>query len=908
MTAATAVALWRAPFGTADPIAARFDPRTTLAEMVAAMRFLPPDFARRGDIVVGGHVVDRARWRSVRLKPGARATFHRAPGGGGGSGDSRKRGILGLVIAVATVLTAGLVATAGIPALGVAAGSTAARVIAGGITLIGSLAAQAISAPPTARTPDREDAKGPASVSGNVLRPGGFLPRVVGTRRIFPPLAAQPLVHRIDDDEIAEAVFALEGPHRLEDIRIGDTPIEEAEGVEIETREGWPSDRPLDTVERIAHTESLNLEIAGHKVQEDDGFRLENQSDPNASRPEWRRVASRGEADEIHLHLLMPEGLFEPSLPDRVLELPIRLRMRAAGASGDWIDLPEIHLQSGNARSLRPTVAIKWADPPVDGGAIPRSQGFTAAYKHVPAQAAPEAGGWTAHPMFSSGSGGDGLYFGGQVASGVRRVALSENVAAFHIDENVAPRGAYEIESKRGAVFASSLFTKSDYRYSGSVRDFFSYTIEAGVAKIVGDRHKQSDRLYLARAISLIHRHPIRPDADGEGRAGSGLALIAVKAKNRELSRLSVLASGYVRDWDGSGWNAWTTTSLPAPHFHDVLRGKHGGEPLPADLLDNRALIDWRAANIAGNHRCDLIAEGAPMPELLTKIAGCGYARPAQSEVWGVIRDYDRSGEDPTQIFSAANSSGLSMARAFARLPDALRCAFRDGSEDDRDRQVLVWREGREGAAAPKIEDVRYQGLKVEADVIRRARHDLRQAEKRAAVFTWQAPAEAIRCRRGDLVGINHDSIDKRHGSARVDDIEVEDGRIVAAIADAELELWNEPDFFATADLLAAADFFAVGRKSSIEIRRSDGLFSGHDIAGPTGTRRRIELAEPPAAETGDDGGLPIRRGNLLIAGETAKVKKRLIVAGVEFDRNLIATISAVAEAPEIFATTQGER
>ena len=246
----------------------------------------------------------------MRLKPGVKATFHHAPGGGGGSGEARKRGIIGLIIAVATVLTAGAVAAGGIAALGIGGGTFGARVIAGGITLIGSLAAQAISAPPAARTPDREDARGPASVAGNVLRPGGSIPRVIGTRRIFPPLAAQPTVVRIDGDEIAEAVFALEGPHRLEDIRIGDAPVGAVEDVEIETREGRATDAPLGSVARIAHTETPNIEIAGHRVQTDNGEALNDQriTYSNLSLPDWHRVASRGAADEILLHLLMAGG------------------------------------------------------------------------------------------------------------------------------------------------------------------------------------------------------------------------------------------------------------------------------------------------------------------------------------------------------------------------------------------------------------------------------------------------------------------------------------------------------------------------------------------------------------------------------------------------------------------------
>ncbi len=889
MTAVGAV--WRAPFGVGAPVTQTFDPRATLADMVAAMKFLPPDFPRRGDIVVGGHAVDRARWRSVRLKPGVRATFHHAPGGGGGSGEARKRGVIGLVIAIATVLTAGAVAAGGIPALGIAAGSTAAKVAAGGVSLIGSLAAQAISAPP-ARTPQhRDESPGPASISGNVLRPGGFLPRVIGTRRIFPPLAAQPLTMRDGDDEIVEAVFALAGPHNLEDIRVGDTPVDGIDDIEIETRIGWPGDGPLTSVRRIAHTAAPGAEIKGHEVTPDDGNVLADQTAPANSAPDWRRFATRGAPDQILLHLLLPEGLVEPSLPDRILEMPIRLRMRPIGASS-WINLPELHLQSVNSRSLRPTVIITRSATAMPRP--PQNQGWTAAFINVGSR-------WRAHTMFRQGFSGSDSYHHGSYTDAqtdVTRVSLTEHEATISLDPNQAPPGAYEIEIIRGAVFPSTLLDKDTYRYhNGISTDFFRWRTDGGRSLLWGDRHKQSDRLYMQRFISLFNRHPIYPwPIAGTGRSGSGLALIAVRAKNRDLSQLSVEASGLVRDWTGSSWGRYIATSLPAPHFRDVLAGTHGDEPLPADLLDNRSLVDWRNVNRRAGHRCDLIAEGARIPELLTRIAGCGYARPAQAEVWGVIRDYDRSGEDPTQIFSAANSSGLAMARGFARLPDALRCAFRDGDDSDRDREILVWREGRSNVAAPKIEDVRYEGLRYEADVRRRARHDLRQAALRAAIFTFRAPAEAIRCRRGDLIGVNHEGIDRRHGSARIEDVEYLGSRVYAIVVDADLELWNEPCFLASFPLTSTG-FFALGRKSAIEIRGANGRFSVHNVSGVSGTRRRIRLQSLASSSAAAP-------GNLVIAGERGLVKKRLIVAGVEFDRELTATISAVPEAPEIFAGT----
>src|SRR5690606_2115731 len=128
---------------------------------------------------------------------------------------------------------------------------------------------------------------------------------------------------------------------------------------------------------------------------------------------------------------------------------------------------------------------------------------------------------------------------------------------------------------------------------------------------------------------------------------GCGLALIAIRATNRQIDNLRVKASGYVRDWDGDGWDTWTTTSNPAAHFKDVLDGLLAAEPIAPELIDNDSLVEWRQACIDAGYTCDMIAEGSGVADVLTTVAGCGYARPRMSETWGVIRDYDRSGEEP---------------------------------------------------------------------------------------------------------------------------------------------------------------------------------------------------------------------------------------------------------------------
>src|SRR5690606_39035152 len=135
-------------------------------------------------------------------------TFHYFPFRGGGGGSGRKA-VLGVALAIATVLTAGAVTAFGIPALGIGVGTWQATVAAAGISLAGNMAASMLSAAPVAQpdTGGGPQSRGAASLSGNVLSQGGAVPRVVGTRWIYPPMACQPVVYRDGPDEYVEGVF-----------------------------------------------------------------------------------------------------------------------------------------------------------------------------------------------------------------------------------------------------------------------------------------------------------------------------------------------------------------------------------------------------------------------------------------------------------------------------------------------------------------------------------------------------------------------------------------------------------------------------------------------------------------------------------------------------------------------------
>jgi hypothetical protein len=901
-TSGQVIAVWRAPFADGMAHKVPFTAGGTIADMIAAMDFLPPDFHQRGSVLLGGHKVSRRNWNRIRPKPGVKATFHYALGGGGegGGGKKGKSGILGLVIAIAAIAASVFTLGGGFAFLGTAfaQGAIGAKLLAGAFSLAGSLASAALSAPPTQQKAKSQDRPaGPASASGNVLGPGVPIPRVVGTAKIFPPLGSQPFTYRVGQDEFVEAIFCLAGPHDLQNIRVGDTLISDTSDITVQIRNGWADDTAIDLVNRYAVTKQPGIELSAHDVQPDAQDTLTNQTRPDLSVPHFHSVGAAASPDSILVDLLLSEGLYDNTDPNRRLTLPLRVTMKDT-ATGIVYNLPEFQFSSKQSREIKLGLQIVWRDQTVPIPTVmPAKEGWTGVFTSVPAQALPSMGGWTADASFYTGSGPTFLKSGNEGTSGVKRCYADGASMVVEIDAAAIPKSRYQLSIIRGAAFDFADFSQSSaYTYSGIVQDFFGYILSSGTAQVIESRENLSDRIGLVRVSSVYDSHPVAGGAEG-----CGLALITIVAKNRQVEDLSVIASGYVKDWDGTGWNTVTTTSNPVPHYFDVLRGPFTPDALDLDLIDNDSLVDWRQACIDNSYTCDMICEGDAIADVLSRIAGCGYARPRASETWGVIRDFDRSAEDPVQVFTARNSAGISMTKAFARLPDAFRAVYTDA--DGAQQQELVYRPGYENTVNPRIEEVQYVGLKTAAMVRQRALFDLMQGDLRSAFWSFSAPMEALACARGDLIQVNHDVIDQTHASARILEVEISGGNVIAIDVDSELPVYNEPLWQDIVAVEAVTTFELIGAKSSIGIRQSDSLQTIHAATGTTGSRTRIAFATPVPVVNDDDGLPLIREDNLVWIGiGTTNISMRLIAFGIEYDANQMAKITAVDEAPELWA------
>lgn len=1006
---------------------------------------LPEGFLLHGSVRIGGHLVPREKWHLVRPKEGSDVTLH-MPLHGGGSGGGGGKATLRLIASVIIVVLATL-ATGGAFAFGgfFAAGSVSATVLAGTISLGGALLLGAFVKPPAlgGAGSDGGTAGGEenrlASLSGNVLRRGSPVPRVVGTMRVFPPFLCQPLFETDGYREYVEVVYGLAGPHQLEDIQIGGVPIDEVEQIEYETREGFSGDAALTLITRYGKTAEPNAELNRQDVdeQEDPAVHLKDQTDPTNSHPTWHRFITLDVPDEVWVTLGFQEGLFYQTEPTEEIIVPIRIRVRAKGTS-TWYNVPELHIGNVRPMPFQRMLKFKWGtwasvDPPAQ-------KGFNTAYVSVPTQTAYPvgAGGWTASSYWDDGVGTTYLEEGGVAGTRVRNLDMYEDHCDIWLDTDDVPQGPLDVEIMRGTGFIRSDFTVATYSYGGNVKDFFTHYFQNPTVAAVAARSSaiQSPVADIAPATNLVAGTVIRLSADGsvthtcvsgdrilvlnsasgggttwsddengvwvvqpsggavratdhdtdaeirtvvvvltKAFAAGGLsgavntfnvgntngsaitvgvtpisfstftgsvdnfarvpldqnilndnvlvqrvvrlfdgspvpnpgyfAVIAMRAYGRSIQQLSVEASGYVPDWNGSTWTGNVVTSNPAPHYRDVLVGDLNADPLPTALLDDDGLVDWRTACTSLGYEVNAVVEGQSAETVLTMIAACGYARPRWSEVWGVARDKDFSAESPVQVFSPRNSADFRWERAFPKRPDGLRVRFNDSAEDYREREIIVAHPYFVGDPV-LLEDIRYEGLVTEAEATARAEYDLLQSTERFTFYSFRADIEALVCTKGDLVAIQHDTIDAAAGFTRIKSFttngsdEVDSITFDGSIAGSDESFFVVPEDFFT-EVPESEDFFTDDGQVGIAIRLRDGSIIVHAAtvvdADQQGHARVVTINTPFLVDFDI-----FTEGLLVVSGVIGQEYKRCIVLDVVPRSELTAQLVLVDEAPSLFA------
>lgn len=912
---------------------------TSILEIVRILR-VPRHFHQYGMVCINGEPVPQRMWRYVRPKlRGERevtVTLHIR------LHDDATKDIIKLVativvIAAATLVTGGALA----PLLGAtfAAGGIGALLGGAAISIGGLLAVNALIPPPSVKSSPAAlgatsattsiassasggpSGRGAASLSGNVLSPGVSIPRVFGTMRVFPPFVSEPLIEPVGDNQVAEGIVALAGPHDISDVKAAGTPITDMEGIEYEI-----ASNPT-LVQRYGRTTQLGISLSQHKIAgPDNPERLDDQEEPTNSLPVFHRISSFDGPDEIWIPLVLGEGVYHADHPEDKYAFPLRVRVRLLG-DDEWINFPEVHFFS---RLLKPAVVslrLLFRDPNEIPTPPDTNQGFYYASKNVPVSTAdPEMGGWIADDHFSSGGGNDVYNTATASTTNVRYVGLWSDRVEFWLPGFTL--GVYEIEIIQGALYAVADFNQSNYHFD--TPDTSPPTlpeVNDDVIDLFGYWHDNDSDRFVSFSLWSAHYKINVPSISSVWNSapviGDDLTCVAIKATNRQVSEISVLASGLVPDHIGGTWQGLVATSNPASHFRDLLIGSINSDPLPSTMLDDADIAAWHAYCEDQGFECNAVADGQPVFTLATMIASCGFARPRQCEKWGVMIDKPRAGESVVQVFSFRNMSSFRWEKAFTRKPSGFRVNFINRDLDYADDEIII--DDPAATVSGRYEQIRYDGIVDEDRARERALFDLAQARARATFYYGTTNIQNIVARRGDLVGVQHDILDHVAGSAYIKEVIYDDDNpelIVGFTLDGSIPIAGVPvsvivgggGFGAYGEFAAGepsddtpdpqpvteGGLNISGAKNGIAIRVSDVITGLHRIiilqawAGFDDETKQVACITPFVDNA-------VKPGLLLTSGVIGTEFKRLYLMSVLPKADLSADLVFVDEAPEIF-------
>ncbi len=290
---------------------------------------------------LNGITVPRCWWPHVTVKPEAAGTLELCV-------VPQKGNLLPVLASVALVgLTAGI-GTFGLPFLGAgfAAGTFGASAAAAGVGIAGQLAIRALTAPPSvANSAGSQRDLSQAGISSNVITLLETLPTLHGRMRVSPPVIS-PTYTTYDDGELTvHAIVGIQGRNLIEDVLVNGTDITLLDGIEYETREGWPGDAPLTLAQLtcIQQTDQVTLSNWRTALEVSKNDALTDQATPDNSTPDYHYFKTKGTPDEIWLRFLFPSGIVKSDTGGTAY-LPVRLEIRKVGDVA-WRNFPTMHFR-----------------------------------------------------------------------------------------------------------------------------------------------------------------------------------------------------------------------------------------------------------------------------------------------------------------------------------------------------------------------------------------------------------------------------------------------------------------------------------------------------------------------------------------------------------------------------------
>ena len=896
---------------------------------------------------IGDSLVPPEAWERVRPKPGRVLQVAVLPAG-------KQGGALRILMTIAVIAAAIYAPYALGPAWGMTTAATATAaatvtakgaLVSAAIGLGGMLAVSALIPPPRPRLSQGTSTQSPSITGGrNDFRPWEPFPVVLGLHRVIPMYGAVPYTEIAGDDQYLRMLFVVgHGPLAISDLRIGETPIEEFTGVEIEIREGYADDEPITLYPGTVREQRLSV-----LLQEVEG---------------WTTRTLEIDADEISVDVTWPQGLASigSSGSKNTRTCNVQVEYSPTGL-GQWrrVNEESPDFSRGMDVLFRATDAPRGTGvqegPVAWGGAWPGTKptylpmssyayeltGFidlsaTGTYEfsidgsdsielfvggkllaswygqHEPDGAfgahtgtlcipRPTAG-WRAVKIRveSRSPNGGALALGWKrpgdgafsiVPSTALRVASTNRLATF------GPVGRLNYRWRDVSTFSSDISLRE--ARTGTIRGALVWAVPRGrydvrVRRATPDTADDRilDKVYLTAIRAILGEPPIRE---------TGLAQIALRIKATDqlsgtIDTFNLTAASILPDWDQDS-QEWIqrATSSPAAHFRAIMQGPGNNRPLPDSRLDLAELQVWaQECRERGLEFNGVLDTASTVYERVSDVCAAGRATHGMRDgLHSVVRD--RAQSVPVQHFTPRNSREYRGSRTFIELPHALRVRFVDSALGWKQNERLVLDDGFQidgkdafGQEAPDLPDATVYdvlelfGVTSGEQAFRAGRYFLAVARLRPETHELTVDLEHLVCYRGDLVLLTHDVPMFGLSAGRVSGQVLDTGGNLLGI-DIDDEVVMDP-----------------GDAYSIRVRLANGASWVRAVQTQEGVHRRLMFT----ALVGPSDPRP-EPGDLFVFGRTGQESRECLVKSILHDSDLSARLVLVDHAPAVHLADSG--
>ena len=869
-------------------------------------------FHSYAEVFINGHKIDRDLWASVRPKKSTEVTIRFMPQGGGGGGKNPLRIILSIaLLAVAPYAAAGLSsamagAAGGInftnAALGF--GLTTAGVSNAIVGIAGRLIINAIAPPSKPKSNFGGSATArdnPALfITGarNQVTPFGTIPKVLGRHRVVPPQAAKPFTETVGSDQYVRQLFCWGyGPVRISDLKIGETPIDEFDDVEIETVYGYNDDPDLTLFPNDVNQEDLSI-----KLSQADGFTT-------------RTTAN--DVDEISVDITFPQGLLriDEQTGDRqsqTVEVEVQYSVKDAD---DWTSGVETFksIAAQSSDLIRPAGRFM----PIAQPLVPFTYGFRKRKDIVYIDKASGAVGVATGAQDSYGFLADGT-IAPQVAGSVFEPTdppIPNNKIAVARVTTLGDEAVWALEDLRdGTLIGDEIEDSGDFVASegAAVSGAKRIDLTAGGLKFKGfsvtsksqSAIRRTARFQVPRGQYDVRLRRITADSTDSNTfndvvwsalrsitnespvSKSGLALTAVRIKatdqlNGAIDQFNGIVSSVVLDWDGTDWIE-QESSNPASLYRHVLQGSANARAIGNDRLDLTKLQDWHdQCNENLREYNAVLSSAQSVYDVLQSVAAAGRASPTIIDgLWAVVTDEAQT--VPVQHFTPRNSYGFRADRVYPDHPHALRVQFTNRDKGWQPDERIVYDDGYDEGSATKFETIEFSGITSSDQAWRDGRYHIASARLRPETYTFNADIEHIVCTRGDMIRFTHDVPLFGLMSGRVSGV-TDDGTNVTGI-----------DIDAKVEMVTGTDYVC-------RFRRSDGSTLLLVVNTADGEQSSLTFTTPPLIADAP------QVGDLFMFGEGGSESVELIVNKITPNNDLTASISCLDYAPALQGVDEGD-